>query len=160
MPNTLSVASGKPAVLDPPHAKPDRRGGRREGSGRPPVDPQSLALWEERQRQRRNAAGLPPRVPTSPLVPTEAKARRGGHRPNSGRKKGDRARASETAQELVARHVQELATLVARHRRELRRFKARECKAAPTITQEGAAFLADERRAVARRRSGAPGGTC
>jgi hypothetical protein len=83
-------------------------------------------------------SGGPPRDPAARAAYDAAKAartadpnrqeRRGGYRPNGGRRKGDKARVSETAIELAERHIQELATLTARYRREMRAFVARNKK--------------------------------
>ena len=57
--------------------------------------------------------------------PPKPKRRRGGSRPNGGRRKGDTARANETALELAGRWMQEQQTMAARWRREMRAWVTR-----------------------------------
>jgi hypothetical protein len=117
-----TAAANVPAVSredTPPAMLPiqrDHRGGKRQGAGRPPRDPAAREAWEAAQAARRVAVAIEPPV----------KLRRGGARPNGGRRKGTvQARASETALAMAARHLTEVATLVARHRREMRAWITR-----------------------------------
>jgi hypothetical protein len=106
------------ALADTPEAvqpmQPDRRGGRRQGAGRPPRDPAARAAWEAQQDARRAAEGKPPKP-----------EHRGGYRPNSGRRRGDGARANETGLTMAARWMREQQTMTSRWRREMRAWIAR-----------------------------------
>jgi len=120
------------------------RGGYRPGAGRPPRDPQKLAAYAAAKAARRSG-----------------KPGSGGARPNSGRRKGDGARATEAAQDLAARHVQELATLVARHRREMRAWITRNNRATTPAAPEATTPVKPTRPVPdkPRRPRGRPPGT-
>jgi hypothetical protein len=113
----LALRRSAPAVAPeaPPSMQPDRRGGRRPGAGRPPRDAAARSAWEAKQAARRTAEGKPPKP----------KDTRGGARLNGGRRKGDTARANETALELARRWMQEQQTMAARWRREMRAWITR-----------------------------------